>query len=94
MSEEHIQKRLGLMEPFLNERQRRILAAAEAETLGQGGVSIVARATGLSRNTIMAGRLDIREQSSSVVKEAGRIRSPGGGRKRTVQKDPTLEKDL
>jgi len=94
MGAEHIQKRFNLMEPFLNEKQRRLLAAAEAETLGHGGVSMVARATGLSRNTVVAGRLEIREQSSLVIKEAGRVRSPGGGRKKTVQKDPTLEKDL
>jgi len=83
-----------LMEPFLNERQRRILAAAEAEILGHGGVSLVARATNLSRNTIAAGRLEIREGSDSVRKEAGHVRRPGGGRKKTVEKDPTLEKDL
>src|SRR5208283_2907730 len=94
MGEEHIQKRFGLMEPFLNERQRRLLAAAEAETFGHGGVSVVARATGLSRNTVVAGRLEIREQSAFAIKEAGRVRGPGGGRKKTVQKDPTLENDL
>ena len=67
MGAEHIQKRFNLMEPFLNEKQRRLLAAAEAETLGHGGVSMVARATGLSRNTVVAGRLEIREQSSLVI---------------------------
>lgn len=77
----------------MNEKQRRILAAAEAEIVGHGGVSVVARATGLSRNTVVAGRRDIKEQGASA-KEAGRIRSPGGGRKRTVEKDPALEKDL
>jgi Rhodopirellula transposase DDE domain len=94
MGEEHIQKRFSMMEPFLNERQRRLLAAAEAETFGYGGVSVVARATGLSRNTVVAGRLEIKEQSSLAIKENGRVRGPGGGRKKTVQKDPTLEKDL
>jgi hypothetical protein len=93
MSADHIRKRFNLVRPFLNEKQRRVLAAAEAETLGHGGVSLVARATGLSRNTVVAGRHDIREPGAST-KEAGRIRSPGGGRKKTVHKDPTLENDL
>ena len=94
MSTEHIRKRFMLMERFLNEKQRRLLAAAEAETLGRGGISTVARATGLSRNTVVAGRLEITEQRSFVNKETGRVRSPGGGRNKTVHKDPTLERDL
>jgi hypothetical protein len=93
VSADHIRKRFTLVKPFLNEKQRRILAAAEAEAVGYGGVSQVAAATGLSRNTIVAGRRDISEQRASV-KETGRIRSPGGGRKKTVHKDPTLERDL
>ena len=93
MSADHIRKRFTLVKPFLNEKQRRILAAAEAEAVGHGGVSQVAAATGMSRNTIVAGRRDISEQRASV-KETGRIRSPGGGRKKTVHKDPTLERDL
>jgi len=93
VSADHIRKRFTLVKPFLNEKQRRILAAAEAEAVGHGGVSQVAAATGMSRNTIVAGRRDISEQRASV-KETGRIRSPGGGRKKTVHKDPTLERDL
>jgi DNA-binding phage protein len=62
MSAGHIQKRFMLMGRFLNEKQRRLLAAAEAEALGRGGISTVARATGLSRNTVVAGRLEITEQ--------------------------------
>lgn len=41
--------------PVLNEKQRRILAAIEAEILGYGGSSCVARATGLSGDTVVAG---------------------------------------
>lgn len=93
MSADHIRKRFNLVKPFLNEKQRRILAAAEAEAVGHGGVSAVAGATGLSRNTIVAGRRDMTEQGVAA-KEPGRIRSPGGGRKRAVYKDPTLERDL
>jgi hypothetical protein len=95
MNTGHIEERFELFKPFLNERQRRILAAIEAQLLGYGGVALVARATGLSRNTIVAGGGElIAHKGTEAVPEGGRIRRPGGGRKRTVQKDPTLEGDL
>lgn len=95
MNAEHIKKRYELLESFLNEKQRRLLAAAEAEILGYGGLSTVSRATGLSRNTIKAGRADLNEErASGIVQFYGRIRQVGGGRKRTIKKDTTLEADL
>jgi len=90
-----IEERFKLFSPFLNEKQRRILAIIEAQILGYGGTSRVAKATGLSRNTIAAGALELQRGSSediTGVKE--RIRKPGGGRKRTIQKDPLLKGDL
>lgn len=95
MNAEHIKKRYELLESFLNEKQRRLLAAAEAEIFGYGGLSIVSRATGLSRNTIKAGRVDLNEQKTSGIGQYyGRVRQPGGGRKKTIKKDTTLEIDL
>lgn len=95
MNAEHIKKRYELLESFLNEKQRRLLAAAEAEIHGYGGLSVVARATGLSRNTIRTGRVDLNEQrSSGSVQSYGRIRQVGGGRKKTIKRDTTLEIDL
>lgn len=95
MNAEHIKKRYELLESFLNEKQRRLLAAAEAEILGYGGLSTVSRATGLSRNTIKAGRANLNEErASGIVQFYGRIRQVGGGRKRTIKKDTTLEADL
>jgi transposase len=94
-TEKAIEKRFKLFSPFLNEKQRRILAVIEAQILGYGGTSRVAKATGLSRNTIAAGALELQRGSSediAGVKE--RIRKPGGGRKRTIQKDPLLKADL
>ncbi|MGA2379215.1 MAG: ISAzo13 family transposase, partial [Spirochaetia bacterium] len=41
--------------PFLNEKQRRVLAASEAKSFGRGGVQTVARITGISRQTIYNG---------------------------------------
>jgi transposase len=94
-TEKIIEKRFKLFSPFLNERQRRILGAIEAQILGYGGAFRVAKATGLSRNTVAAGALELQRGSTediAAVKE--RIRKPGGGRKRTVQKDPMLKADL
>jgi len=74
----------------MDERRRRQWAAAEAREWGRGGVTAVARATGLSRNTVVAGvrelQLPARERASAAL----RIRRPGGGRKALVQTDPEL----
>jgi transposase len=75
--------------PRLNEKQRRLLAAAEAAVLGYGGISLVARASGLSRATIYKGMRELGEADLP-----GRIRRPGGGRKPTELRDPTILKAL
>jgi transposase len=72
--------------PHLNERQRRLAVAAEVATLGRGGVSAVARASGLSRPTVYRGLAELDEPAI----ESGWAREPGGGRKRLVQTDPGL----
>src|SRR5579859_6132922 len=76
----------------LNERGRRAVAASEALALGHGGITLVARATGLSRKAISRG---IRELRGEVpVAPAGRVRRPGAGRKSLEAQDPTLRADL
>ena len=77
--------------PMLNERTRRLWAAAEAEAIGHGGITRVARATGMSRSRIARG---IHELKSNDSLDPGRIRRPGGGRKRLVDTDETLLSDL
>jgi hypothetical protein len=77
--------------PALTERARRIWAATEARAAGRGGISGVARATGIAYSTIVRGLAELATGSGAV---AGRVRRPGGGRKRTVEKDPTLGVDL
>jgi len=85
----------------LDEATLRLWAAVEARALGRGGVSLVAKAVGLSRTTIYAG-LEELEQPSPAVSPASsrgsvgqrRVRAQGGGRKRLVDKDPTLLRDL
>jgi Rhodopirellula transposase DDE domain len=74
----------------MDERRRRQWAAAEARELGRGGVSAVARATGLSRTTITAGLRELRLPSRRRAIEARRVRRPGGGRKPLAETDPQL----
>ena len=50
-----LQNKLAEVLPFLNEKQRRVLAAAEAKAYGRGGIQTVARITGMSRQTIYRG---------------------------------------
>jgi transposase len=90
-----IEQRFNLFSPFLNEKQRRIFAAIEAKTFGYGGVSRVAKATGLSRNSIAVGISEFEEARIEGTAPVGeKIRKPGGGRKRTIEKDPGLKEDL
>jgi AcrR family transcriptional regulator len=71
--------------PHLNERQRRVCAAAEARALGHGGIARVARAAGLSRPTIYQGLRDLDQPPLP-----GRVRRAGGGRPAARDRDPEL----
>ncbi|MHB1783975.1 MAG: ISAzo13 family transposase [Acidimicrobiales bacterium] len=86
-----IRWRYEALSPVLDERGRRRFAAAEASTYGHGGVSAVARVTGMARSTIARG-VDEIEQKPEV--EPTRIRKPGGGRKLKRVADSTLLADL
>jgi len=74
----------------MDERIRRQWAAAEARDLGYGGVSAVARATGLSRTTVTRGLRELKLPARKRAAEARRIRRPGGGRRLATDKDPEL----
>jgi len=76
----------------VDERARRLFAGAEALAIGYGGVSAVARATGMARETVSAGLREVQEVGA--VAPRGRIRRAGGGRPRTVERDLTLREDL
>jgi hypothetical protein len=86
---EAIRQRFSAVAPFLDERGRRVVAAAEAAAAGYGGIVAVSVATGIAASTIGRG---LRELSGP--REPGRIRRPGGGRKSAVAKDATLLSDL
>jgi transposase len=79
------------MAPFLDERMRRLVAASESLAIGFGGTSEVSRQTGISRRAIIQG---IKELSEDPGTTGGRVRRPGGGRKKTVDKDGSLRADL
>jgi transposase-like protein len=75
----------------MDERVRRQWAAAEAVALGRGGISAVAKATGMSRATIRVGMRELRERDGAGPSlPTGRVRRPGGGGKPLTQTDPTI----
>jgi hypothetical protein len=92
---ESIQDKYDSLLPYLNEKTRRIWAAIEARSLGWGGVTQVAIATGLSRTTIHAGMRLLEEQDGVKTEDdSSRIRSNGGGRKLLEEQDAMLLSDL
>ena len=86
LGEEGLSQFFSLTSPFLDERQRRLLAASMVEVLGRGGQARVAEATGMSRNTLIAGAKDLAE--GPILGE--RIRRPGAGPKAKIDLDPEL----
>jgi hypothetical protein len=85
---EGVRTKFQLLQPLMTERLRRQWAACEAESLGRGGVSLVAKATGLSRTTIWAGRRELRRRADHPQDDLApeRVRASGGGR-HLVEKD-------
>ena len=75
--------------PLLNERETRIVLAADAKSLGRGGLSKVAKLSGVSRVTLNAGLQDLTSTKESDVLKT-RNRKPGGGRKKATEKDNAL----
>jgi hypothetical protein len=94
-TENLVRKKFDLLEPIFDEQSRRLWAAAEAQALGRRGISVVARATGLSRTTIHQGVKDIEVlRERKVLDKSKHIRAPGGGRKPINEHDPTLRQNI
>ncbi len=91
VDEAGLSTRFAALAPFLDERLRRVWAAAEARAIGRGGIEAVHRVTGLAHKTIRAGVADLDDDE---VQASGRVRRPGGGRTAEVVKDPGLADDL
>ncbi len=89
---EIIRSKFLALKPIMDERMTRLWAGAEAEALGKGGITIVGRATGMSRTTIRSGRDELREgvAASDVVK----VRRAGGGRPSIEQTTPGIVEAL
>src|ERR1051325_551613 len=86
-----ITARFEALKSQLDERSRRLLAAAESQAIGKGGICLVARATGITRLVIRQGIADLKDP---VALAPGRVRREGGCRKRAVVKDASLKSDL
>jgi hypothetical protein len=78
---EPIRERFLTVAPHLDERSRRLVAAAEAYAAGYGGITAVAMATGVAPSTIGRGLKELAEDEMS-----GRVRRPGAGRKPAIAK--------
>ena len=87
IDEHAIGERFRALAGTLDERQRRLWAAAEARSHGSGGIAAVARASGLAENTIRSGLRDLDEPQQLPQ---GRVCKAGGGPKRRVDADKTL----
>lgn len=108
MENEKLTQRIQTVISILDERQRRIYLAAEAEALGWGGKCIVSKIAGVNKNTLTAGQKDLDEmrkssvnnsdeadvQSESNIKGHARVRRIGGGRKSIEETQPGITKAL
>ena len=89
-----IAARHQVLEGFLDERQRRLHAAAEAKVLGRGGVKRVNLATGVARGSILAGIKELESPPPALPGGVRRVRRPGAGRKKLEERDPGLREAL
>ena len=91
IDEESLRERNAAILPRLDERQRRLFAAAEAKAAGHGGIAAVSRVTRIAASTIGRGLKELAAPTSPLP---GRVRRPGGGRKSLVTTSPRLLDDL
>jgi hypothetical protein len=93
-SEGEIRQRFSQLGAWLDERSRRLWAAAESAAHGRGGISLVARASGVSRRAIAVGLGELQKKPDRSQRPRVPIRQKGGGRKKAALKDPGLLLDL
>lgn len=87
---DQVKRKYNCLAPEMDERRLRQWAATEARELGYGGITIVSRATGLSRPTIYRGIRELELPLCSRIEEGRRIRKPGAGRRPLIVNDPDL----
>ena len=93
-SEGEIKERFSRLEAWLDERSRRLWAAAESVAHGRGGISLVSRASGVSRRAIAVGLAELQKKPDRAQRTGLPIRRKGGGRRKATLKDPALLSDL
>ena len=95
-AEAKIRLRYRKVKSELTERARRLFVASEAMAFGHGGIAAASRATGMAASVIGRGIVEVRaiERGTPPALPPTRSRRPGGGRKKTSEKDPTLLSDL
>ena len=86
IGEENLKRFFSLTLPLLDERERRLMAAAVVDMCGRGGQALVSRVTEMSRNTLIAGA---QELAGGAVRSE-RVRRPGAGRKKAIDLDPEM----
>ena len=93
-SQQLLKEKYERLIPFLDEREIRLVLAADAVSMGRGGLSLVSTITGVSRVTLNAGVKELETSQAVNRLEKKRIRKPGGGRKKETEKDKNLEKAI
>jgi len=83
--------KINTMLPLLDERQKRIFLALEANALGRGGVKLIHELSGVSQATIIRGKKELRITNPAA---AGRVRNPGGGRKKLMDKYKNIKDEI
>src|SRR3982751_6892007 len=91
-SDKQLQDKYSKLLPFLDEKTKRLVLAADAESMGRGGLSKVSSMTGVSRVTLNIGIKELQSSEKSGHTKTARIRKPGGGRKKETEKNSQLEK--
>jgi hypothetical protein len=86
VTEEALAAMFAVLSPHLDERQRRLLAGAQARALGRGGIAMVARASGMARSTVRIGVNEV-DHGPELTRRA---RRPGAGRPKAAERDPGL----
>lgn len=94
MNTQKLEEKYRLLFPHLDEKAKRMVCAADAKTLGHGGVTQVKNASGLSRVTINKGRKELENEEAFQFRSKDRIRKEGGGRKKITENQPTLNEAL
>lgn len=100
MTHESLEEKYRLLFPHLDERAKRLVCAADANSIGFGGVTEVQKASGFSRVTITKGKKELEAEttqassSENLKTKPKRVRKEGGGRQKITTKQPSLPQAL